>query len=105
MVAVYKDTGAEPRFSQLLPSGLSPEGIIAIPARNLIAVANEVDLVEDGGVRSHVTLYELAEGTPAYPAIVSVKDGNGLPIGWGALSGLAADPSAPGMLHAVNDSF
>lgn len=105
MVAVYKDTGAEPRFSQLLPSGLSPEGIIAIPARNLIAVANEVDLVEDGGVRSHVTLYELSEGTPAYPSIVSVKDGNGVPIGWGALSGLAADPSAPGKLHAVNDSF
>jgi alkaline phosphatase len=105
MVAVYKDTGAEPQFSQLLPSGLSPEGIIAIPARKLIAVANEVDLVEDGGVRSHVTLYELAEGTPAYPSIVSVRDGNGLPIGWGALSGLAADPAKPGMLHAVNDSF
>lgn len=105
MVAVYKDTGPEPQFSQLLPSGLSPEGIVAIPGRNLIAVANEVDLVEDGGVRSHVTLYELAEGTAAYPSIVSVKDGNGQPIGWGALSGLAADPAAPGMLRAVNDSF
>jgi DNA-binding beta-propeller fold protein YncE len=105
MVAVYKDTGAEPQFSQLLPSGLSPEGIIAFPERNLIAVANEVDLVEDGGVRSHVTLYELSEGAATYPSIVSVKDGNGVPIGWGALSGLAADPSAPGMLHAVNDSF
>jgi hypothetical protein len=105
VVAVYKDAGGEPQFSQILPSGLSPEGIIAIPQRNLIAVANEVDLVEDGGVRSHVTIYELAEGTAAYPSIVSVKDGNGAPIGWGALSGLTADPSAPGMLHAVNDSF
>lgn len=104
-VAVYRDTGAAPEFKQLLPSGLSPEGIIAIPERNLIAVASEVDLVEDGGVRSHVTLYELAEGTPAYPSIMSVKDGNGLPIGWGALSGLTADPEKPGMLYAVNDSF
>lgn len=104
-VAVYKDGGAGPAFSQLLPSGLSPEGIIAIPQRNLIAVANEVDLVEDGGVRSHVTLYELAEGTPSYPSIISDKDADGLPIGWGALSGLTADPQKPGTLHAVNDSF
>jgi hypothetical protein len=89
----------------LLPSGLSPEGIIAIPSRNLIAVANEVDLVEDGGVRSHVTIYELAEGAPSYPTIMSVRDDKGLPIGWGALSGLAADPAKPGTLYAVNDSF
>jgi hypothetical protein len=105
VVGVYKDTGAAPSFSQILPSGLSPEGIIALPDRNLIAVANEVDLVEDGGVRSHVTLYELAEGTAAYPSIISTRDGDGLPIGWGALSGLAADPAKPGMLYAVNDSF
>ncbi len=104
-VAVYKDGGAEPAFSQLLPSGLSPEGIIAIPGRNLIAVANEVDLVEDGGVRSHVTLYELAEGTASYPSIISAKDADGLPIGWGALSGLTADPEKAGTLYAVNDSF
>lgn len=105
VVGVYKDTGAAPSFSQILPSGLSPEGIIALPDRNLIAVANEVDLVEDGGVRSHVTLYELAEGTAAYPSIISTRDGDGLPIGWGALSGLGSDPAKPGMLYAVNDSF
>ena len=105
MVAVYEDRGTAPEFLQLLPSGLSPEGIIAIPSRNLIAVANEVDLVEDGGVRSHVTIYELAEGAPSYPTIMSVRDDKGLPIGWGALSGLAADPAKPGTLYAVNDSF
>ena len=27
------------------------------------------------------------------------------PIGWGALSGLAADAQTPGVLYAVNDSF
>lgn len=104
-VAVYRDTGKGPEFVQLLPSGLSPEGIIAIPERKLIAVANEVDLVEDGGVRSHVTIYELGDGPAAYPTIVSTLDKDGLPIGWGALSGLAADPAAPGKLYAVNDSF
>ena len=103
MVGVYKDAGAEPELLQLLPSGVGPEGAVAIPSRNLFVTANEVDLVEDGGVRSHVMIYERAEGTPAYPQIVSAdKDGN--PIGWGALSGLAADPEAAGKLYAVSDS-
>lgn len=105
VIGVYKDTGAEPEFVQLLPTALGPEGAIAIPERNLLAVSNEVDLVEDGGVRSHVTLYELGEGEAKYPMIRSVMDENGRPIGWGALSGLAADPETPGKLYAVNDSF
>ena len=31
LVGVYKDTGAEPQFIQALPSGIGPEGLIAIP--------------------------------------------------------------------------
>ena len=104
VVGVYKDTGAEPELMQILPSGVSPEGAVAIPGRNLLATANEVDLGEDGGPRSHVMLYELAEGTPAYPMIRSdIVDG--APIGWGALSGLVGDAEKAGQLYAVNDSF
>ena len=33
LVGVYKDTGAEPEFLQVLPSGIGPEGILAIPSR------------------------------------------------------------------------
>jgi len=103
VVGVYKDTGADPQLKQILPSGVSPEGGVAIPGRNLLATANEVDLVEDGGARSHVMIYERAEGTAAYPQITSaVKDG--MPLGFGALSGLAAIKDKPGMLYAVNDS-
>lgn len=107
VVAAYKDMGpdTDPEFSQILPSGLAPEGAVAIADRNLLAVANEADLIEDGGVRSHVTLYELAEGEAAYPMIVSSMDDEGRPLGWGALSGLAADPENAGILYAVNDSF
>ena len=93
---------ASPVLVQLLPSGVSPEGIVAIPSRNLIATANEVDLVEDGGVRAHVMVYERAEGTPAYPMITSA--GTEDLIGWGALSGLVADTGSPGKLFAVSDS-
>lgn len=104
VVGVYKDTGAEPQLLQLLPSGISPEGAVAIPGRNLLATANEADLGEDGGARSHVMLYERAEGTPAYPQIVSTEKDGEL-IGFGALSGLAPIKDKPGMLVAVNDSF
>lgn len=103
-VAVYRDTAGGPEFLQLLPSGVGPEGLVAIPARNLLVTANEADLVEDGLARSHVMIYERAEGAAAYPMIVSADDANGAPIGWGAMSGLASDPSVAGRLYAVSDS-
>ena len=104
LVGVYKDTGGDPELVQLLPSGIGPEGAVAIPERGLFVTANEVDLIEDGGVRGHVMLYQLQDGEPAYPQIRSVMDDE-RPIGWGALSGLAADPEEAGKLYAVNDSF
>ncbi|ASJ72143.1 esterase-like activity of phytase family protein [Granulosicoccus antarcticus] len=104
MVAVYKDTGAEPEFIQLLPAGVAPEGVIAIPSRSLLAVANEADLVADGGVRSQVMLYAQDQNVASYPTIESGRI-DGKPVAWGALSGLAADPVVPGLLYAVNDSF
>lgn len=104
IVGVYKDTGGEPELLQLLPSGVGPEGAVAIASRNLFVTANETDLVEDGGARSHVMIYERAEGEAAYPQIVST-DKDGELIGFGALSGLAPVKDKPGMLYAVNDSF
>lgn len=104
IVGVYRDTGAEPELLQLLPSGISPEGAVAIPGRNLLVTANEADLIEDGGARSHVMIYERAEGEAAYPQLVSAEM-DGQPIGWGALSGLAAVPGKPGRLYAVSDSI
>lgn len=106
VIATYKDMGPgiDPEFTQLLPTALGPEGAVAIPERNLLAVANEVDLIDDGGVRSHVTLYIYEEGEAQYPTLVSKLE-DGRPIGWGALSGLAADPERAGILYAVNDSF
>ncbi|MCL6651725.1 alkaline phosphatase [Agrobacterium rubi] len=103
VVGVYKDTGAEPELKQLLPSGISPEGAVAIPSRNLLVTANEADLVEDGGARSHVMIYERAEGQAAYPQLTSATV-DGAPIGWGALSGLVGDSDKDGILYAISDS-
>ncbi|MEP3197667.1 MAG: esterase-like activity of phytase family protein [Lentilitoribacter sp.] len=105
VIGVYKDTGSDAEFVQLLPTGLAPEGAIAIEGRNLLAVSNEKDLIEDGGVRSHVTLYQYGADTSQYPMLTSQLDESGRPIGWGALSGLVADSENPGELYAVNDSF
>ncbi|WP_427025825.1 esterase-like activity of phytase family protein [Aureimonas ureilytica] len=103
VVAVYRDTGAEPELTQILPSGISPEGAVAIPQRNLLVTANEADLGEKGGARSHVMIYERAEGEKAYPTIVSADDKSGNPIGFGALSSLAS-AGEPNRFYAVSDS-
>lgn len=104
MVGVYKDSGAEPELLQLLPSGIGPEGLLAIPQRNLFVTANETDLGEDGGARSHVMIFELQDQPAQYPQIVSELTEDGTPIGWGALSGLVADESKDGIFYAVSDS-
>lgn len=103
VVGVYDLTdAAQPVLKQILPSGISPEGMVSIPQRNLFATANEVDLGEDGGARAQVMIYELAEGPAAYPMITSA--GSEALIGWGALSGLAADPVDAGKIYAISDS-
>ncbi|RDI59185.1 esterase-like activity of phytase family protein [Microvirga subterranea] len=105
VVGVYRDTGTAPELVQVLPTGLGPEGLLAIPGRNLFVATSETDLHGDGGVAPHVMIYERAERpAPAYPTIRAAKDGKGLPIAWGALSGLAADRSQAGRLYAVTDS-
>jgi hypothetical protein len=103
VIGVYDVTDpANPALLQMLPSGIGPEGLAAIPARGLIATSNETDLGGDALARAHVMLFQRAEGTPAYPTITS--EGAATDIAWGALSGLVADPDQPGRLYAVSDS-
>jgi DNA-binding beta-propeller fold protein YncE len=102
VVGVYDATDpASPVLKQLLPSGVGPEGYVAIPERNLLISANEKDLIEDGGPRAHVMIYEYQDAPATYPHLTS--EGADELIGWGALSGLVADED--GMIYAVNDSF
>ncbi len=102
VVGVYAATDpANPVLKQLLPSGVGPEGYVAIPERNLLISANEKDLIEDGGPRAHVSIFEYQDAPASYPHLTS--EGADELIGWGALSGLVADED--GMIYAVNDSF
>ncbi|MCF1707801.1 esterase-like activity of phytase family protein [Tabrizicola sp. J26] len=103
VIAVYDISDLKnPVLKQILPSGISPEGLVAIPERGLLVTANEVDLREDGGASAHVMLYQLQDGPASYPTLTSA--GSDPLIGWGALSGLTSDPAIPGILYAVSDS-
>ncbi|TNJ47511.1 esterase-like activity of phytase family protein [Phaeobacter sp. B1627] len=102
VVGVYDVTDpANPVLTQLLPSGTGPEGYVTIAERGLLVSANEKDLIEDGGARAHVMVFEQQDRAAVYPHLTSA--GAGELIGWGAISGMVAD--ADGMIYAVNDSF
>jgi hypothetical protein len=105
-VTVWRDEGAgrAPTLLQTLPTGVGPEGLLAIPQRGLFVAAAEVDNPETG-LRSALSIYRLGDGPARYPTMASVNRADGTPITWGALSGLAADRTTPGRLFAVTDSF
>lgn len=106
LVGVYRDEGAgnAPAFLQALPGGIGPEGLLAIPERDLFVTASETDLRADGLIGSLVTLYERSDAPAAYPGLVSADDASGLPIPWAAISGAVADAATPGRLYVVTDS-
>ncbi|MCY4641598.1 MAG: esterase-like activity of phytase family protein [Gammaproteobacteria bacterium] len=105
-VAVYEVSNPKhPDLQQVLPTGIRPEGLKAIPKRNLFLVGTEADAA-DSGIPTMVNIYKRrAVKRARYPRIVSADDANGLPIPWVALSGLIADPYDNSTLYAVSDSF
>ncbi|GAA1626549.1 esterase-like activity of phytase family protein [Actinoplanes couchii] len=95
--AVYDMTNPrKPRFTQLLPTTNAPEGVVAVPSRNLVVVASEE---EDAsiGIRGSIQLFGF--GTPRLQHPVSTGR-----IPWGALSALSAVPGKRDRLAAVTDS-
>ena len=102
LVTVWRDRGVgqPPQYLQALPAGSGPEGLLAIPQRNLLVVASE----NDGAARSSVMIYQRGAAEPAYPTLMSSDSASGTPIPWGAISGFSADRKQPGRLWAVTDS-
>ncbi|MEL6588351.1 MAG: esterase-like activity of phytase family protein, partial [Pseudomonadota bacterium] len=101
VVGVYDVTDpTAPVLTQLLPSGVGPEGYAILADQGLLVTANEGDLIEDGGARAHVMIYQWQDGPATYPHLTSA--GMDTLTGWGALSGLVAEGET---LYAVSDSF
>jgi hypothetical protein len=95
--AVYDVSNpAKPKFRQLLPTTNGPEGVVAVPSRNLVVVSSEE---EDAsiGIRGTVQVYGF--GSSRNDQIVSKND-----IPWGALSALSAVPGRRDRLASVTDA-
>mmetsp|Transcript_47959 Transcript_47959/g.72547 ORF Transcript_47959/g.72547 Transcript_47959/m.72547 type:complete len:497 (-) Transcript_47959:1079-2569(-) len=60
----------KPVFKQVLPTTVGPEGSKAIPERNLLVVAGEVDARGDK-IRSAISIYEYSCADAQYPTLVS----------------------------------
>jgi Esterase-like activity of phytase len=106
-VAVYDAEDVKrPKFVQILPSGMGPEGLLPIPQRDLFVIASE----EDDPVRSTISVYALKKGQASYPTVVSGLRKSGplaykAPIGWVALSALAGDRWNADRMYTVHDSY
>ncbi|WP_159552436.1 esterase-like activity of phytase family protein [Citricoccus sp. K5] len=109
-VAVYNvDDPSDPVFTQLMPSTNGPEGLLAIPERNLMVVSSEEDDAEVG-VRATVQVFELGDGPAAVPTLKSADatgpaGSAGQPITWSALGALSAVPGENDQLYAAPDDF
>jgi hypothetical protein len=107
LTAVYEvSQHGKPKLVQALPSGIGPEGLLPIPERNLFVIAAE----DDEALRSTLSIYQLKKGPASYPTIVSTTRKWGAaagkaPIGWVALSALAADCENPKRLYSAHDSY
>ena len=103
------DEHNNPTFTQALPVGTGPEGIIGIPHRNLLVVGSEVDRRGDN-IRASLSIFKYEKARPDYPTIASATTsckalGSEIPIPFGALSGLALDPMCDSVLYSIEDSF
>ncbi len=93
-----------PVLRQVLPTGVGPEGLLAIPERDLFVVSCETDARGDK-IRASVMIYQRTNQS-AYPTIASInKPGQAQPIPFSALSGLVAAPASDNRLFAVHDSY
>ncbi|ARU54965.1 alkaline phosphatase-like protein [Oleiphilus messinensis] len=105
VVFVYDiDNASQAQLKQVLPASVAPEGLLALPSRNLLIAASEEDARGDK-IRSALNIYQYNGSTPAYPTIKSTNRADGTPIPWSALSGLAADPNDNNVVYSIQDSF
>ena len=104
VIAVYDVTDpTTPEFVQVLPAAAGPEGVKAIPSRNLLVAASEEDNRGDK-LRGGLNIYSYGADAPTYPTIKSTDRADGTPIPFAALSGLAADLSSDNILWSIEDS-
>ncbi|RYV03443.1 alkaline phosphatase [Shewanella sp. OPT22] len=91
-----------PKYKQVLPAGVEPEGILTIEDRGLLVVSSEKDSRKNK-IRSGLSIYKYHSDKNYYPTLQSANDSSGKPIAWGSLSGLSAS-DVEKTLYTVADS-
>ena len=96
-IEVYSvDTVSNPQFMQLLPTGMSPEGLLTITSRNdqkqLLVSANETD--------GSISIFQYHPLLPTNTQEAQLN-ANDIDTPWGALSGLTTDGTK---IYAVADN-
>jgi len=102
-VGVYDVSRGYPKALQILPTGIGPEGLKAIPKKRLFIASTEKEEAGDG-IPTMVNIFRMDFGKAKYPMIQS-EEVNGAPIPWVALSGMVGDNTDPDTAYAVSDSF
>jgi len=97
-ILIYDISNIEsPRFINFYPTGRAPEGVLAIPERNLLLTSNE----DDGTI-------DIFRASPFFESGYSENEplvsSNNLSIPFGALSGMVASPDNSSVLYAVPDN-
>ena len=87
---------AAPLFVQIVPTGISPEGVVALPSKNVFITADEVS--------GTLSFFQGYAGRAALDADKPVLISAGVDAPWAALSGLTSLPSNPNALLAVPDN-
>ena len=88
---------ANPRFTNFLPTGLAPEGILALPQRGLVLASNE----KDGTIDVFRTGTFLETG---YSETEPLLTSNTISTPFGAISSMVASPNNDSVLYAVPDN-
>jgi hypothetical protein len=95
MLVVDVTVPSAPRILQLLPTGSSPEGVVAIPSRGLVVTADEVS--------NTLSIFQAYSGvspvSPDRPVLYSSSPS----VPWSAFSGFAARPGGNELL-AIPDN-
>lgn len=106
-LGVYDVTRRTPKFLQLLPTGIGPEGVKAIAQRGLLVVASETSVADDDDnvlIPSMITIYRQRWAAKPSMTLQSLPLGSQT-IPWVAMSGLVGDPDDADTLYGVSDSF
>ena len=105
-LGVYDVTRRTPKFLQLLPTGVGPEGVKAIAKRDLLVVASETAVADDDDnvlIPSMITIYRQRFAAKPSMTLQSLPLGSQT-IPWVAMSGLVGDPKDADTLYGVSDS-